>query len=144
MLYRLVYISKASKDLDDRELAEILSVSRERNSRKEITGLLLFVDGGFLQVLEGEKNQVEKLYEHIGLDSRHFTVKRLQSGETGERLFGDWSMAYSPISPEEKRTLVGDGDFFAKFSASSASDEQTQELLKFIGTVAERMVRASQ
>lgn len=143
MVYRLVYISKASKDLNDRELAEILSVSRERNSRKEITGLLLFVEGGFLQVLEGEKKQVEKLYEHIGLDSRHFTVKRLQSGETGDRLFGDWSMAYTPISPEEKRTLVGDGDFFTKFSPSEDSDEQTKELLKFIGTIAERMVKAS-
>ena len=136
MVYRLVYISKAHKDLSDRELDKILSVSREGNARKDISGLLLFVDGDFLQVLEGEKSGVENLYEHIGLDSRHFRVKRLQSGETTERLFGDWSMAYTPFSPEETRKLIGDGDFFTKFSPSNDSDEQTRELLKFIGTIA--------
>ena len=48
MVYRLVYISKAHKDLSDRELDKILSVSREGNARKDISGLLLFVDGDFL------------------------------------------------------------------------------------------------
>ena len=141
MVYRLVYISKANRHLDDRELDHILSVSRINNSRKEIGGLLLFHEGKFFQVLEGEESRVERLYDDIAQDPRHYTIKRLQAGQVDKPLFGDWSMAYVPISSEEKRKLLGEGDFFTSFSPSNISDEQTRSLTEFIENMARSMLR---
>ncbi|MCW5699979.1 MAG: BLUF domain-containing protein, partial [Rhodospirillales bacterium] len=115
MVYRLLYISKAKRDLNDQDLGQILAVSRANNSKMDITGLLLYLDREFLQVLEGGKQEVDSLFKKISSDDRHFTVKCLQAVEVDDRLFGDWSMAYLPISPDEKRKLMGEGDFFATF-----------------------------
>ncbi len=141
MVYRIVYISKATPSLDDKELDKILASSRKNNPKLDVTGLMLFFEGSFFQVLEGEKSQVESLYRYIELDSRHITVKRLQEGEVSGRLFGDWSMAYTPISKQDKQKLIGDGDFFSKFSPSNSLDVDTKSLTTFIAKMVEKMIR---
>ncbi|MFO1249048.1 MAG: BLUF domain-containing protein [Alphaproteobacteria bacterium] len=40
--------------------------SRANNALLGITGLLLHIDGGFLQMLEGEERSVRELYAHRG------------------------------------------------------------------------------
>ena len=40
-----------------------------------ITGLLLFIDGGFLQMLEGEERAVRELYTRIAADRRHLNPR---------------------------------------------------------------------
>jgi len=47
-------------DLDD-----ILTASRRNNALMGISGLLLFIDGGFLQMLEGEERAVRELYTRV-------------------------------------------------------------------------------
>jgi hypothetical protein len=101
MPYRLVYSSEATPGLAPAELEGMLAESRIRNAKHGITGVLVFVDGAFLQVLEGEKNDVLDLMSRIDRDPRHRAVKVFYEQEVEERAFESWSMAYlSPSAAE--------------------------------------------
>ena len=100
MPYRLVYSSEAAPDLKPAELEGMLAESRIRNKAHGISGVLVFVDGAFLQVLEGEKNDVLDLMGRIDRDPRHRGVKVFYEQEVDERAFTSWSMAYLSPSAE--------------------------------------------
>ena len=94
MIYQLVYVSKARVALDTEALDEILSSARENNGKNDITGMLLFHEGSFIQVLEGEKDKVLALYEKISADPRHENTNVVLRTEVEERAFSQWSMGY--------------------------------------------------
>lgn len=73
MIY-LVYVSSAVKLFSSAELQQLLRGARENNSSRDITGMLLYKDGNFMQVLEGEKEPVLALRDRISRDPRRFTV----------------------------------------------------------------------
>jgi hypothetical protein len=94
MLVRLLYASRAMTEVDDALLASILRRSRENNDTLGITGILCVQKqpGLFLQVLEGGRAEVNRLYAHILRDSRHYDVTLLDYQEVDQRLFGGWRM----------------------------------------------------
>ena len=97
-IYSIVYASSARWHLSDIELEDILRKSRLYNESHAISGLLLYADGNFLQVLEGDKQAVQKLYDRIEIDNRHCGVIRLMELSSEERNFEDWSMGYRQLS----------------------------------------------
>ena len=101
MPFRLIYSSEAAPGLATAELEEMLAESRIRNRAHGITGVLVFVEGAFLQILEGEKADVLGLMERIERDPRHRGVKVFYEQEVDERAFASWSMAYLSPSAEE-------------------------------------------
>ena len=110
MPFRLIYSSEAAPDLATADLEEMLAESRIRNRARGITGVLVFVEGVFLQILEGEKDNVLDLMETIERDPRHRGVKVFHERETDERAFASWSMAYlSPSVGEVSRWAELDG-----------------------------------
>jgi hypothetical protein len=92
MLVRLMYASRASDTVSQDELVAILRKSKANNPGIGVTGVLCFSSGIFLQVLEGGRNAVSKLYNHIVADPRHHDVVLLSYEEIGERSFAGWSM----------------------------------------------------
>ena len=92
MLVRLMYASRAVPALDQEELVTILRQSKANNPSTGVTGVLCFSGGIFLQVLEGGRSAVNKLYNRIGADPRHTDVELLLYEEIGERRFASWSM----------------------------------------------------
>jgi hypothetical protein len=101
MPFRLIYSSEAALGLAAAELEEMLAESRIRNKAHGITGVLLLVEGAFLQILEGEKDDVDSLMVRIGRDPRHHDIKVFYEEEVDERAFASWSMAYLTPSAEE-------------------------------------------
>lgn len=93
-LVRLIYASRFSEDLDARQLQAILDVSRANNPAREITGILCYGPGMFLQCLEGPRAAVNELYGKIIRDPRNKEVTLLEYDDIAERVFGEWSMAY--------------------------------------------------
>ncbi|MCM8569030.1 BLUF domain-containing protein [Gramella jeungdoensis] len=77
MRYAISYVSTAKKEMSEKEVGEILTSSEEYNNEKNITGLLLFSDGNFFQVIEGEEEKVKDLFETIKHDERHTNVIKL-------------------------------------------------------------------
>ena len=106
MIYTLVYISFASGGLEEKELSEILELSRRNNQQLDITGLLLYAEGNIIQILEGDKDEVEALYKKIGQDERHERITRLFAGYSDSRIFTEWSMAYQRMTLSTIKELL--------------------------------------
>ncbi len=92
MLVRLMYASRTAQPLDPEELAQILRQSRQENPRHGITGVLCSSGNIFIQVLEGGRAAVNRLYNHIVADPRHTEVTLLAYEEIAERRFAGWAM----------------------------------------------------
>jgi hypothetical protein len=101
MLYYLCYKSRKSKDIMDEDLLNILSVAQENNRSLGVTGMLLYLDGKFLQVLEGEKDQVLGLYENIVRDKRHNEVMKITEGPLVKRNFPNWCMGFRTLTEQD-------------------------------------------
>ena len=90
---RLTYISNFSRSLTRKEIENIEIVSQTNNVREGITGILLSCSGIFFQILEGDDERVDLLYEKILRDDRHKQVLCLKLQlDINERYFPDWSM----------------------------------------------------
>ncbi|MGA7675304.1 MAG: BLUF domain-containing protein [Rhizomicrobium sp.] len=103
-MHQLVYVSTASWAMSNADLNEILDASRRNNRVNGVTGMLLHIDRGFLQVLEGPKAAVEETYARIKQDRKHNAPRILVEQETDGRLFGDWSMGFDRIDQGQART----------------------------------------
>lgn len=95
-VHRLVYVSAATTEFSDAELRELLSVARSNNSARGVTGMLLYHQGSFIQVLEGAQPEVESIYAKIEQDPRHENSTILLKGDADERTFEGWAMGYVP------------------------------------------------
>ena len=113
-LHRIVYVSSSYNELSDKELEEILTTSRENNSKKNITGILIYNEGNILQVLEGAKKDLRTLFGVISQDTRHHSCIILQDTPSCTRSFADWSMGFKPVSQIEFLQLSGHFDFKTK------------------------------
>ena len=98
-MHKLLYVSSTRQDFPNDELQSILRQSRDNNHRRDVTGLLLYIDGGFLQVLEGDRTALHDLYALIAKDTRHRDAKVLLD-EEAPRNFGRWSMGFRAVRPE--------------------------------------------
>lgn len=99
-LLRLTYASRAADGLTREDLSDIARKAQLRNAGLGITGLLLYVDGDFLQILEGPGGPVEEMFERIERDPRNKWVTRLATERILRRAFGDWSMGCFAVGPE--------------------------------------------
>lgn len=110
-MFQLLYASSAVKLMSDEELLELWRVSRENNVPADISGLLLYRNGSFLQVMEGEETAVKALFSKILRDPRHKDVHVLAQGPAASRMFPDWSMGFKNISQYTEKELPGFSDF---------------------------------
>ena len=92
---QIAYFSTAAKPQTPERVQPILATSRLNNRRDCITGLLVAGGNRYLQVIEGPKRAVETLYATIRRDQRHLAVTTLLDRPLFERMFPNWSMAYS-------------------------------------------------
>ena len=65
--------------------------------------MLLYKDGNFMQVLEGDEEAVRGLYARIAADPRHGGEITLQEGFAEGRQFPDWSMGFRDLDSPEAR-----------------------------------------
>lgn len=110
-LISLVYVSFSHGDMSDDELKDILSVSRENNKKLDITGMLLYRNGFFIQALEGEEAVVKALYEKIRQDPRHHSVTTIVTYPIEERQFATWNMGFNKMTDSDLQKLDGYTDF---------------------------------
>jgi len=107
----LVYVSSATGDFSGDDLTALLKQSREKNARLNITGMLLYKDGNFIQVLEGPDDAVEQLYQTIHADDRHIGVIRMLARKIEQRQFPDWTMGFQDLNHPAVRQLPGYSEF---------------------------------
>jgi hypothetical protein len=92
-----MYLSAGANWFSEMELNDLLATANEHNLRNNITGLLLYADGNFIQLLEGEENIVQQTYKKIALDQRHKGITPIASGPLETRIFPEWAMGFKSI-----------------------------------------------
>ena len=97
-LQALLYVSTASHRLCPEELNHLLDRARARNAREQVTGVLLYSHGNFMQYLEGPAAGIATVYEAIKADRLHHGIIELMHEPIVAREFADWSMAFRSVS----------------------------------------------
>ncbi|MEM6512486.1 MAG: BLUF domain-containing protein [Pseudomonadota bacterium] len=97
LLSHLIYVSVATQPMTSEMLDELVSVARRNNEKRRLTGMLLYKEQRFMQVLEGEDSVIGSLFDVIKLDSRHDKIDILRYEHIHYRSFPDWSMAFQNI-----------------------------------------------
>jgi hypothetical protein len=100
MLVRLMYASRAAENLGPDELQVILHQCKAHNPEEGITGLLCLHQPSrlFMQVLEGGRSAVNRLYRRLVTDARHSDIELLSYEEITERRFATWSMGQIDVA----------------------------------------------
>lgn len=99
MLRHIAYVSSARSRLTSEVLSDILDVSVRNNRRDGITGVLMYHNELFFQILEGESQVVEQCYRRICDDSRHTGISETMDETVSVRSFPDWLMGY--VGPDK-------------------------------------------
>ena len=100
-LMHCIYASAVSPELASPELKELLTVSRRNNERLGVTGILLYIEGSFFQVIEGESGIIEPLYEKIARDPRHTHITQIICEPIAKRHFSRWAMGFSTMTVKD-------------------------------------------
>lgn len=115
MLVRLLYASRGHIANDPEALQSIVRQSRANNPALGITGVLCCGGGIFMQVLEGSRDAVNRMYCRIAADSRHSDVVLLSYEEIDERRFAGWAMGQVDLGRLNRALLL-------KYSPTAALD----------------------
>ncbi len=111
-LTQFIYVSAATHLMSNQELTTLLTQARQKNSECGISGLLVYSNGSFIQVLEGPKEALESTYARIQRDPRHHHCQVLLHEPVTARLFEGWYMGFESISSQQLQDLSGSIDFF--------------------------------
>lgn len=110
-MYFLIYVSIATTPFSTGELVDLLEHARKNNLRAGVTGMLLYKNGNFMQVLEGEEKTVRALSAKIARDPRHQKMITLLEGTTEEREFSEWSMGFNNLDMPDASEIPGFTEF---------------------------------
>jgi hypothetical protein len=92
-LVRLIYASRAVEAFTSAQLVALTTRASRSNAAAGVTGTLIYTDGHFLQLLEGNELAVRNLFARIHGDRRHTDVHKIGCQATTARLFGKWGMS---------------------------------------------------
>ena len=133
-LSHLIYNSAATVEMDERALISLLEKARVKNEARSVTGVLLFTEGCFLQVLEGPTESVRELAAVIEADPRHDRMTVIIDEPIRRRSFEGWTMGFARLPSDEIREIAGINDFFAERAILDQIDEgRARKLLTAFG-----------
>lgn len=120
-MFSTVYVSTATVPFWDDEIAALLAQSRENNTKLDLTGILLFKNGQFMQALEGPERAVRALIDIISKDERHTDVRILSEEEVEVRQFPSWTMGYRGVTDTSIKEIPGYDRFFETAGGQTSS-----------------------
>jgi hypothetical protein len=128
-LIHIVYVSFANEQLSEKALEDLLTSIRKKNEKQDVTGLLLYNDGSFIQVIEGADETIRNLFDVIKQDRRHSNVVKLLEEPIEKRAFPDWSMGYRKLSKKQSSRLPGYSEFMHAENPVSVIKGSTEEVV---------------
>jgi hypothetical protein len=130
-LVSAVYVSSAAKPMAEEEILELLRIARAKNERLGITGMLLYREGNFLQVLEGPASAIDQVIDKIKKDPRHKGLILMSRKPVEERLFPEWQMAFRNMN-KTPGADQGRSPFLDLGSADEEVGEQSQLVYRLL------------
>lgn len=136
-MYSLVYRSVADDAFVLPEIYSMLSNAKEYNTEHGITGCLLYHNSHFVQLLEGEEEDVKQLFQKISKDPRHHSVEVIEKENNDERLFNTWSMAFHDYGQNGHSAHLKMGQIDAFINKSNVFEHKNKLVLPFFSNVKE-------
>ncbi len=130
MLVRLLYVSQSVGPTTTTVTTFILEKSNANNKKQGITGVLCQGSGLWMQVLEGERAQVNLLYSKIVADRHHTNVQLLSIEEITNRRFGQWSMALVYLSDADPMVQMAHPEFDPYSATAKDAMSLLEELIQ--------------
>ncbi len=131
-MIHLIYVSSAQREMAEEELLLLLEQCRRRNRRQNVTGMLLYAGGNFLQVLEGEDKDVEEIYKDILNDERNNGNIVIDKDQISERTFPDWSMGFKHLTNQDKAGIKGFSEFLDRKMAPEEFINKSNEVVNLL------------
>jgi hypothetical protein len=132
---KLIHVIYASSDIpgsSEHEILKFVSQARTANREHDVSGMMLYIGGSFLQLLEGEAGGVKSVSRKIFRDKR--AMRLVLREEIAERAFPDWTMGFEAVEPLEAERLLGGSHLFTSPSNSASIDaDGAKMLLSIIG-----------
>ena len=128
----LVYVSSATEPFSPAELVTLLEKARRNNALVNVTGMLLYKNGNFMQAIEGDDVVINELHDRIQRDPRHRGMITLLKRPIEERQFDNWSMGFVDLLDPVVRELPGYNEFLDASLTSPdfcANPSRAQKLL---------------
>ncbi len=129
-MIQFVYSSAARNPFTPEDLKHLLQKARLRNSVYNVTGMLLYDAGSFLQVLEGPEASVDLIFASIKRDPRHLNAKTLSRQSIERPEFSDWAMGFADTSlwPTKPPGMV---DYHQILPRLTAGSTEAKRYLRF-------------
>ncbi|MBK5193818.1 MAG: BLUF domain-containing protein [Flavobacteriaceae bacterium] len=127
MRFAISYVSTANRDLNQDEVSELLDQTEIRNNNEGVNGLLIYSDGNFFEVIEGEKSKIRGLFKCIKEDPRHRNIMMVFEKEIDKPLFDDKEANFISENTRHRQMKVGNFLYYIK-----DLDESTQKAVKNI------------
>jgi hypothetical protein len=134
MLSQLVYVSNREKNCTDEEIEKILASCKKNNPQLNITGILLYSDTKFIQLVEGEYKVINDLYNKIKTDSRHDQIRLISIGPIEKKAFPSWHMGARKIAGNKVdfKTSINAEDKVIFKDLLSGKEENGQKVLALL------------
>ncbi|NDP28300.1 MAG: blue light sensor protein [Flavobacterium sp.] len=127
MRFAISYVSTAISDLNQDEVAELLEQTEIRNNNEGVNGLLIYSDGNFFEVIEGEETKIKNLFKNIKEDPRHRNIMIVFEKEIDQPLFDDKKANFISNNTKHRQMKVKNFLYYIK-----DLDESTQKAVKNI------------
>lgn len=100
-LIEVLYLSRRVSETGPGEINDILQTARAFNAANGVTGLLLYGNEHFFQLLEGPAATLDALVDRIKRDPRHTGMIVLARNPIPARSFDGWSMGLGRMHDAE-------------------------------------------
>ena len=137
-LVQLIYVS-ALVEHNESALSAILESAVCHNQQNGITGMLLYAEGSFIQVLEGDEPAVLETFDRVSVDTRHRNVTRLTLEPVAERHFSQWSMGYKRLRPQDVQSFPQYAPYFRYGFGAKAFEVAPGDALDMLKLFSQRM-----
>lgn len=127
MRFAISYLSTANRDINQDEVAELLDLTEVRNITAGVNGLLIYSDGNFFEVIEGEETKIKELFENIKEDPRHRNIMIVFEKKIDKPLFDDKEANFISENTKHRQMEVENFLYYIK-----NLDESTQKAVKNI------------
>ncbi len=137
-MHRIIYSSRATRYFTEQGIEALTHVCRRNNAALNLTGLLLYHEGRFFQVLEGDDEALLQVMESITKDERHMDLRLAEHGPIEARSFQGWRMGYElpQDQPQPTPTTVALQDLLRPDSQARGRDPEVRNhLRKFLATL---------
>ncbi len=128
-LHALVYVSTATRMLMLADIDQILVEAQANNRKEEITGVLLYDAGNFMQYLEGPLENLVRVYQRIKNSSKHHGIVELLKWPIEVREFPEWSMAFRSVNAVGMSLPNVHGELLLDWLAASGNSASAASVL---------------